>query len=219
MERGIVSRASVYKMALGALFTNMKSIIKTAVKLILNRGVGSQFGEDKILEKILPPHGFYVDIGAYHPHLYSNTYFLYKKGWHGIVVEPNKDMKVLFNFFRPRDTFVHAGVGSGVLTYNSYDDAAYNGFNTVVPSRVKLITSYSVKCLLLSEIVKDVPLIDFLNIDVEGMDLEVLKSHDWSLPPAVICVEGEEASPTTDYLLGKGYVLHAVKGASLIFKL
>lgn len=198
----------------------MKSIIKTAIKLILNRGVGSQFGEDEILEKILPSHGFYVDVGAYHPHLYSNTYFLYKKGWRGIVIDPNKDMKILFTIFRPQDAFINAGIGSGVLTYSSYDDGAYNGFhNTKVPSRVKLRRTYPVKCLPLSEIVTDIPQIDFLNIDVEGMDLEVLKSHDWSIPTKVISVEAKKESPVTDFLRKKGYTLHAVAGESLIFKM
>lgn len=195
----------------------MKSIIKTAIKRILNRGVGSQFGEDAILEKILPAHGFYVDVGAYHPYLYSNTYGLYKKGWRGIAIDPNKDTKILFTIFRPKDTFVHAGIGSGTLPYNSYDDGAYNGFNTKVPSRVALISTYPVKCLPLSEIVKGVPQIDFLNVDVEGMDLEVLESHDWSIPTKVIAAEGEEKSSTTDFLIDKGYRLYAVAGATLIF--
>ncbi len=65
----------------------MKSIIKTALKRLLKRGIGSQFGEDALLGKILPAHGFYVDVGVYHPHLYSNTYALYKKGWSGIAIE------------------------------------------------------------------------------------------------------------------------------------
>jgi hypothetical protein len=58
----------------------LKNILKTFVKLILNRGVGSQFGEDKVLLTILPKKGRYVDVGAYHPHLYSNTYALYRGG-------------------------------------------------------------------------------------------------------------------------------------------
>lgn len=40
-------------------------ITKTAAKLALNRGVGSQFGEDEVLKKILPAKGVCVDVGAY----------------------------------------------------------------------------------------------------------------------------------------------------------
>src|SRR6266404_5627195 len=88
------------------------NILKTAVKRILGRGQGSQFGEDKIVASLLPEKGTYLDIGAYHPHLYSNTYLLYKKGWSGTVVEPNPDMFVLWRVFRPKDTFVNCAVGS-----------------------------------------------------------------------------------------------------------
>lgn len=195
----------------------MWRIIKTAVKLILGRGVGSQFAEDQVLATLLPAKGFYVDVGAFHPHLYSNTYFLYKKGWHGIVVEPNKDMKMLFRLFRPRDTFINAGIGEGTLLYSVYNEPAYNGFATEVPGRVRLLKQYPVTCFPLSEIMRGVTKIDFLNIDAEGMDLAVLRSHDWSLPPSVICVEGSETGPAAEYLRDKGYELHAVRGASLIF--
>lgn len=194
-------------------------VIKTGIKILLGRGIGSQFGEDAVLQTILPKTGFYVDVGAYHPHLYSNTYALYTKGWRGIVVEPNRDMKILFRIFRPRDTFVNAGIGKGTLFYSSYTDAAYNGFNTNVPSWVKLRAQYLVVCKPLAEIVRGVARIHFLNIDVEGMDLEVLRSHDWSIPTDVIAVEGEEKSPTAEFLEGKGYQLYAVKGKTLIFML
>ena len=40
--------------------------------------------------------GFYVDVGAYHPKLFSNTYLFYKKGWRGICVDPNPKMKELY---------------------------------------------------------------------------------------------------------------------------
>jgi len=55
--------------------------------------------------------GFYVEVGAYHPKLFSNTYLFYKKGWRGICIEPNPRMEKLFRIARPRDVFVNYGVG------------------------------------------------------------------------------------------------------------
>ena len=42
------------------------------------------FGEEKM-------NGFFVDVGAFDPIKYSNTYLFYKKGWRGINIEPNPD--------------------------------------------------------------------------------------------------------------------------------
>ena len=55
--------------------------------------------------------GFYVDIGAYHPKLFSNTYLFYKKGWRGICVDPNPKMGEIFAKARPRDVFLNCWVG------------------------------------------------------------------------------------------------------------
>ena len=57
--------------------------------------------------------GYYVEVGAYHPKLFSNTYLFYKKGWRGICIEPNPRMKALFRLARPRDLFLNFGVGKG----------------------------------------------------------------------------------------------------------
>lgn len=82
-------------------------ILKTALKLLLGKGVFRpypQFGEDAVLNALFRNRtGFYVDIGAYHPTPYSNTYALYRCGWKGIVVEPNPNAKPLFRFFWPHD--------------------------------------------------------------------------------------------------------------------
>lgn len=72
----------------------------------------SQSGEDMVVDSILgrPKKGFYVDIGAFHPKIFSNTYLFYKRGWRGICVEPNPEAKWKFGLVRPRDVFVNVGV-------------------------------------------------------------------------------------------------------------
>jgi len=65
----------------------------------------SQEGEDLILERFFEGMntGFYVDVGAFHPKRFSNTYIFYKKGWHGINIDARPGSMKLFNFVRPRD--------------------------------------------------------------------------------------------------------------------
>jgi hypothetical protein len=65
----------------------------------------SQTGEDAILAHLLFGHdsGFYVDVGAFHPTKYSNTYYFYQRGWTGINIEPTPGQTDLFRKLRPRD--------------------------------------------------------------------------------------------------------------------
>ncbi len=76
----------------------------------------SQSGEDVVVDSILnrQKKGFYVDIGAFHPKVFSNTYLFYKRGWRGVCVEPNPEAKWKFEMVRPRDTFVNVGVTSSM---------------------------------------------------------------------------------------------------------
>src|SRR5262249_32770188 len=72
----------------------------------------SQEGEDMILNRIFgeKKSGFYVDVGAYHPKRFSNTYFFYKKGWRGINIDAMPGSMKPFNAKRNRDINVETPV-------------------------------------------------------------------------------------------------------------
>ena len=66
----------------------------------------SSAGEDMILRHILGSDkmsGFYVDVGAYDPVTYSNTYHLYNRGWRGINIDIVADRIEKFDKYRPED--------------------------------------------------------------------------------------------------------------------
>lgn len=181
----------------------------------------AQFGEDAVLLKLFKDKndGRYVDVGAHHPYRYSNTYLLYKKGWHGVNIDPNPHTITLFNKARPHDTNICSGVGSpGVLTYYRFSDPAVNTFKKEEAEKwkeksfLKFLGTTDIEIKPLSELVEG-PL-DLLTIDAEGMDLEVLQSYDWKYYPNVIVIEGDEPK---QFLVRKGYRLHTVCGASNIF--
>ncbi|MBP9711119.1 MAG: FkbM family methyltransferase [Candidatus Pacebacteria bacterium] len=189
------------------------AIIKTFVKFLLGKGVKhsySQFGEDAVVGAFFRSNndGYYVDVGAYHPHLYSNTYALYRRGWHGLAIDPNPAMQPLFKLFRSRDTFVCAGVGEGEGSYQQFADGAYNQFTKGAGQKLRRLDD------LLHE--HHVEKIDFLSIDVEGMDVEVLKTHDWSIRPRLIAIEADLQSPAAEFLTLKGYTLRCITGRTLI---
>lgn len=93
----------------------LNAILRTFFKQILGKGTRvsySQDGEDTLVASIIRDKaGVYVDVGAYHPILYSNTYALYRQGWNGIVIDPNIALRPLYSIWRPRDIFVDSGVG------------------------------------------------------------------------------------------------------------
>jgi FkbM family methyltransferase len=164
----------------------------------------SQEGEDIVLKRVFgaKENGFYVDVGAHHPKRFSNTYIFYKQGWQGINIEPNPEMFELFKKHRSRDINLNCGIGqnSTSLNYYMFDEPALNTFESEVLKSRLTETSYKhnktliveVKTLaqVLSQYVSFGKIIDFLTVDVEGFDLEVLKSNDWfSFRPKWVLVE------------------------------
>jgi len=153
-------------------------------------GSYAQNKEDLILEKLLPNKGRYLEIGAYHPTRLSNTYRFYKKGWTGVVVEPNPEVKKIFRKIRPKDTFLNIGVSdkNSFLKYYQYLIPALNTFSSINNGH-KIIKVSKIKTKKITDIVKEN--FDFLSIDTEGFDEMILRSWDWKFKPRVICVEEE----------------------------
>lgn len=181
----------------------------------------AQFGEDTVLLELFKDKndGRYVDVGAHHPYRYSNTYLLFKKGWHGVNIDPNPHTIELFNKARSTDKNICAGVGrEGTLTYYRFSDPAVNTFKKEEAEKwkgksfLKFLGTTEVEIQPLSQLVDGS--FDLLTIDAEGMDLEVLQSYDWEHYPKAIVIEGEGSK---HFLLQKGYTLHTERGASCIY--
>jgi FkbM family methyltransferase len=164
----------------------------------------SQEGEDLILKRMLgeKKSGFYVDVGAHHPKRFSNTYLFYQMGWRGINIEPNPGALALFKKYRPRDINLDCGVSDvqGQLLYYITNESALNSFCRELAEKrtsqknynivdKKLINVYRLSTILAANIPNNT-LIDFMSVDVEGYDINVLKSNDWSqFRPNLLLVE------------------------------
>jgi FkbM family methyltransferase len=189
----------------------------------------SQEGEDMILKSLYEGKkgykGFFVDIGAHHPVRFSNTCYFYKRGWKGINVEPTPSAIKAFQLFRKRDINLNLGVGGekGTLKFYCFNEPALNSFSKEVSERInresdkyKIIKEVDVEILPLSEIFdtylpKDTR-IDFMSIDVEGLDYQVLRSNNWDkYKPDFILVEENinldelDQSEIYQFLKAKGY--------------
>jgi len=194
-----------------------REIAVSVARLTLRRSSWGQFGEDVKIAQLLPQRrGRYVDIGAYHPHVYSNTYLLYRRGWSGFAIDPNRESELLFRIFRPRDTFVRAAVGKGGSgRYYCYSDASYNGFAPAeTRDGVVLVDTVETEIRPLAELLPK-ERFDLLNVDVEGMDAEVLSTFDWSERPEVVAVEGDAAAEVLGPL---GYTMVASLGLTRVWR-
>lgn len=164
----------------------------------------SQEGEDMILRRLFDysEQGFYVDIGAHHPKRFSNTHCFYKIGWRGINIDALPGTKKLFDKERPRDINIEMGVSlqKGEMIYYIFDDPALNSFDEklslerINTTDYKLLKKEKRPVDTLESILKTYlpqnTKIDFMSIDVEGLDLEVLKSNDWEIfRPKYLLVE------------------------------
>ena len=160
----------------------------------------SQFNEDLKILKIFKEKGFYVDVGCYHPVRYNNTYKMFKLGWKGMNIDLNPLSIALFNVARPTDLNICTAV-SNKKVGNLYFDHELSPQNTLEKNHAvfyektfgtKIKKLKKIKTRKLSDIFNKnrIHKVDFLNIDVEGHELSVLKSINLKkFDIKVICVE------------------------------
>jgi len=178
------------------------TLLKKIYKKGYHEGPFSQEGEDLILDELHEHTSFgcYVDIGAFDPWKYSNTALFYKRGWSGVNIDPRPGFKKTFDIERPRDSNLECAIGltKTPLRYYQFEEPA---LNTLSEKRAKFLlknTNYKlkniqkVKVVTLEAVFKKFCLnnVDFLNIDVEGTELTVLRSGNWKkYRPKYIVIE------------------------------
>lgn len=198
----------------------------------------SQQGEDLVLNCLFQWNstGFYVDIGAHHPQRFSNTQLFYLKGWRGINIDPNPGIMDEFRRLRPGDINLEIGISARpqILTYHIFSEPAVNTFDEKIArrfeqdGRFRLLRRVEMPTRPLAQVLSEYlpadTTIDFMSVDVEGFDEEVLRSNDWvKYRPRVVIAEDLDAftlaevidSSNARYLEEVGYtpiakVVHSV---------
>ena len=145
-------------------------------------------------------NGFYVDVGAYHPLELNNTYLLHKKGWNGINIDINPLSIDYFNFLRPDDVNINIAISNkkkSEVVYYQKEKSPLNTLNLKHANRVFGRNKYKKRKTLTNNLTSVLnktkyknKKIDFLNIDIEGLDLNALKGLNFkTYRPKLICVE------------------------------
>jgi FkbM family methyltransferase len=203
----------------------------------------SQFGEDSILfsyfrskafaktlriSDIDLGRGFYVDIGCHHPYMISNTWFFYQRGWRGINVDPVPGVKADFDLHRPDDINLEVAIAKEDGEATLYSQGPRSVQNSLVPFEAS--ERYTVPTMrldtLLNRYLPPACEIDILSVDVEGLDMDVLRSNDWTkYRPEMVVVEHHEgaiqkviSSEVFEAMTRWGYALYGWAQPSLIFR-
>ncbi len=203
----------------------------------------SMLGEDLIIKKFFKDKisGFYVDVGCYHPIEGSNTYLLYKKRWNGINIDVNQFSINLFNMARKDDLNINLAISNKKKKVKLYYRKKINMLNTTKKEIAKIyfqkgfnkriVNANTLNSVLRKSKYKNRK-IDFLNIDVEGEELNVLRSLNFNqYKPKLICIEIHNQEDTNNqhahylqknliykFLIKKKYEIIWHKEFSFIFK-
>jgi FkbM family methyltransferase len=144
-----------------------------------------------MFEPKIPEKGFYVDVGAFHPSLFSTTKIFYERGWRGINIDASPGSMSRFQKERPRDICIETAVGSSrtELTCYMFNVPALNTFRPEIAAKWDGVNGYEMTGQLIMPVTPLADIlgnylpkgqqIDFLTVDVEGLDGDVLASNDW----------------------------------------
>ena len=203
----------------------------------------AQCGEDIIIGGLFNALGIqnptYLDLGAHHPMYLSNTYYFYLKRCYGVCVEPDPGFFKVFQQKRPRDICLNVGVGTTSVDQAEFfvmSEATLNTFSEYDARRIDAKTSYQILRSIPIPLVAINAIIEqhfpshpnFVSIDVEGLDLEILKSFDFGRwQPEIFCIEtavfSDKRTETTkileiaQFMEQQGYFAYADTYVNTIF--
>jgi len=205
----------------------------------------SQSGEDQVIRFLFfsclqNETPTYLDIGTNHPFICNNTFYFYNRGSKGVCVEPDERFDKLIRKHRSRDIFLPIGVGTSSSADSSFFifPSPYSGWNTFsraeaekrqLESGIKFECVEKMPLMGINEIIAKYfdPYPNLISIDVEGLDLEILKSMNFdAYRPEVICVEsidfsvtnqGKKINEIAEFVTSKGYFVFADTHVNTIF--
>lgn len=204
-----------------------------------------QFGEDVIIKKLFErkkKNGFYVDLGANHPFLHSNTAWFWLTGWSGINVDANQKSIAIFNKTRKNDINLNYAIipseqyKKGLRSIELYLPDKQTGpggitatasVNKKVASERNFTKKQNVDAIDINTLFSShkITTIDYLNIDLEGLDEEILldidfnkvKIHLISIEDYSFNLNPINQSKITTHMIENDYIFMAKVGPTSIF--
>lgn len=206
----------------------------------------SQSGEDSIISYIFTAlqkplqEVTYLDLGANHAKELSNTYFLYLNSARGVLVEANPALIPELKLIRGEDTVVNRCIatedgiskeffvfnGDGLSTSNFDSAKEMEKINPYVKIDETIVVPSITISTLLDQYFTKAP--DLINLDIEGVELEILQQFDFEkYRPLIFVVETIPYKPTIvyeekrkdilEFFANKNYVEYAFTGINSLF--
>lgn len=231
------------------MFITIKDAIKKIVYKIIpppfqinHASSFSQAGEDSVIDFLLGMVGIekpvYLELGVYDPIICNNTYKFYLRGARGVLVDADESLISNIKEKRPYDKIIHCGIGvddGREADFYIFNLKAINTFSKQEAEKRQQSGQYKIEkivkvpLLTINKIIENHLTIcpDLLSIDIEGFDLEALKTLDYEkYPIPVICAEtctySENHIKSKDkrieeFLVMKGYFNYADTYINTIF--
>lgn len=206
--------------------------------------VFSEHGEDIVIHRLLlwKENGFYIDCGAYHPRNMSLTARLRNFGWNGVNIDIDPRVISEFDLALPSCSNICTAISDKEkdVLFHRYEDPVLNTIDleqeahlqaivnngdlfTSKVDEVKVVTSTLEQVLYENGVSENS--VDFLNLDIEGEELNALKGFPWdSQTPLVVAIEihrldlsNSICDPVVKYMYEKGYVLQSYIFHTAIF--
>jgi len=204
----------------------------------------AQVGEDIILKFLFNSVGIaapsYVDIGSHKPDWGNNTYLSYLAGGKGVSIEPDPGLFKHYQHARPTDVCINAAVGYGnadETDFYLFDEPSLNTMSEAEAKRrnsfgeYKLLERIKVPMLRLEHVIANnfTGMPDFISLDAEGVDFDILKSFDFENNPIPVWVVEtvdysvshvkKKNTEIIEFMEGKGYFVYADTYINTIFVL
>ena len=197
----------------------------------------AQNREDVVLHRVLAgrSNGFYIDVGANDPVVASVTKAFYDLGWRGINIEPVHAVFRRLAADRLRDINLEMGISNCSKTISFFECESSSTHSTFCPveaeHRARLGLKYQVRhvpVMTLAQVCEQHVrgAIDFLSIDAENLEREVIEGNDWARwRPQILVIEdslgAETGRPTHDrwepLLLAEGYLFGLYDGINRFY--
>ena len=226
---------------LGKLFNKIHILqnIYLKNKYFIKKKSYAMDGEDLAIQEHIKitEKGFYVDIGAHHPIQRNNTNLLFINGWEGINIDANQFSIDLFNYLRPQDLNILTAISDKEGEVTFYYQKEFSQLNTTDKKvadqhfhgvfKERQVKSQSIQNILDNSKYKNKK-IDFLNIDIEGMDLKIIKQilpHKFK--PKLISIEthnpdnvkSRDCDQINNFLINNDYKVFKRVGPTTLFNI
>lgn len=196
----------------------------------------SQCGQDMFIDFLFgnKKEGFFIDIGGNDPVKINNTYYFEKRGWSGLAFEPLQKYQAKWKEERTTPCLpIALGDAEKDVVFTEMDKDYLSGIKDVnmeeikdllADGQVKIVNETVVKQKMLKNVLaeRNIKNIDFVSLDVEGNELQVLKGIDFKkVTIKCFAIENEDNIKTIykirRYMTERGYWLIARLGQDDIF--